>query len=331
MIMKFVELKKHLTSEELYCCYNIYGDDSFLIDSSKNLFFNYASSKNEFDKIFLSAENFDENATLAILNSNSFFGGKKTIILTGIESTKNKNILKFIEKYAKNANKNAILLLISNEKLFLDDYFKTEKFYCNVDCNRLNRPMIERWILSTLNSKNANITDKALHKLIDYTNEYLSRISLEIDKLIAYTNGNIDENAVDLLVKKELEYSVFELTENLGLGNADKSFEILRQMLSDKKTAPSILSLIQSYFRRMLFSAITPKSNAEIASLLGIKEYAVKKAKETSTLFSKITLKNIVDECAKIDVEVKSGKTNYNYAVQYLVMYILSSNKKNVN
>lgn len=324
--MKFVELKKHLLSKNLYHCYNLYGDDSFLIDSSKNLFFTYVSSQNEFDKTFLTAENFNPNNVFAILNTPSFFGAKKTVVITGIEKSKNKEIIKFVEDYLKSPNPETIFIVISDDALF--DENKTPNGFCAVDCNRLDRNMIARWIQINAKESGATITDDAIITLMDYTNEYLSRISLELNKLISYSDGQIIKEHVELLVTKELEYSVFELTENLGKGNSEKTFQILNQMMSDKKAAPSVLSLIQSYFRRLLFCAITPKTNAQVATELGVKEYAVKKAKETAALFSKIALKNIVEECADIDAKVKSGQTNYQSAVQYLTMYILTNNKK---
>ncbi len=328
--MKFVELKKHLITNNFYHCYNLFGDDSFLIDSSKNLLFKYASNQNEFDRIMLSAENFNQQNVLSILNTPSFFGGNKIVVLTGVEKTKNKDVLKLVEDYSKFPNSQSIFILISNESLFDENKFNSKNFFCNVDCNRLDRNTISSWINATLKEKNATITDEAKLLLIDYTNEYLSRISLELEKLISYSNGNITKDDVELLVEKSLEFSVFELTENIGIGNRKKTFEILSHMMEDKKSAPTVLSLIQNYFRRMLFSAITPKTNLQIANELGVKEYAVKKAKETSKLFSKIALKDIVELCGELDFKVKSGQTNYKNAVYYLIMYILESNRKSI-
>ena len=330
--MNFVELKKHIQSNDLYCCYNLYGDDSFLIDSGINFFFNYVV-KDELSKTKLSAENFDAKNLISILNTSSFFGGKKVVLIKDVDGEKDKQILDVISKYQQNPNPANILLISSKNVLFdekkLQIFNKTTKFLCNVDCNRLDNSYILARINSVLKSQNATMADEAKELLMYYTNCYLARIELELSKLISYAGQReITKEDIKLLVKKELEYSVFELTENLGQGNSQKTYEILNDMMADKKMAPSVFGLIQNHFRRMFFSAITPKTGAKVAEMLNVKEYAVKKAKQQAENFTKMNLKNIVDLCADLDFKIKTSQIGYQNAVQYLVSYILINNKK---
>ena len=330
--MNFVELKKHVQANDLYCCYNLYGDDTFLMDSSINFFFNFVA-KDELSRTKLSAENFDAKNLISILNSSSFFGGKKVVLIKDVDGEKDKQILDAILKYQQNPNPANILLISSKNALFdekkLQNFNKISKFLCNVDCNRLNNSYILARINSVLQAQNGTMTDTAKELLINYTNGYLSRVELELSKLISYVGQRqINEEDVKLLVKKELEYSVFELTENLGQGNSQKTYEILDDMMADKKMAPSVFGLIQNHFRRMFFSAITPKTGAQVAEMLNVKEYAVKKAKQQSENFTKINLKNIVDLCAELDFKIKTSQIGYQNAVQYLVSYILINNRK---
>lgn len=329
--MKFVDLKKHLISQNYYCCYNIYGDDSFLVDSSKNMIINYATNKNEFDRIVASAENFNAESLLANLNSVSFFGGKKLVLLGGIESQKHKDIISFVLSYLKNPNPNSVLIVISDAQVFddkkIEELNKSGNIIASIDCDKLEKNIISNWINNELKQKNVTMSQQAKDKLIDYTNGYLSRIAFELEKLVSYNQVEISEQDVELLVQKDLEYSIFELTENLGTGNAQKALAILSDMMADKKVAPSVLGLIQNYYRRLFFCSITPKTNAQIGLELGIKEFAVKKAKQTASLYSKITLKNIVELCGDLDFKVKSGQMPYKSAVDYLAMYVLTNKK----
>lgn len=325
--MKFVELKKNIVSGNLYNCYNLCGDDTFLISSAEKLFLNYVALNNDLNKSILSTENLEPNTLISHLNTTSFFGGNKIVVLKDLECSKSKALIDCILKYLKNPNPSTILVVCSDVP-FVDFKKNTLSNLVYVDCNRLDEQMLKVWILSALKEKNATMNDGAMQKLLDYTNGYLSIISLEINKLINYANGKeISESDVELLVQKTLEFSVFELTENLGKGNGEKALQILNIMLNDKKSAPTVFSLIQSYFRRMFFSVISKGTNAQIAIDLGIKEFAVKKAKEHAGYFAKTTLKEIVELCSELDYKVKTSQITYLSAVNYLVMFILTNKK----
>jgi DNA polymerase-3 subunit delta len=328
--MKFVELKKHLLSTSL-CCYNLYGDDNFLITSSEKMFFNFVSKNNDFNKTVLSTENLTEKTLWNALNTTSFFGGAKVVLVYDLDCAKNKNLVTFVENYLKtNPNPNCVLVVVSDSPMFTEKVSSALKnVFCEVDCNRLDERMINAWICSELKKQNATMNMPAIQKLVEYTNGYLSKISLELNKLICYAGGRvITEADVDALVSKDLEFSVFELTESLGRGNSQKTFDILNVMMSDRKTAPSVFALIQNYFRRMFYSAVSAGTNAQIGAELGVKEFAIKKAKETASLFSKPVLKQIVDLCGELDYKIKTSQIDYENAVNYLVMFILTNNKK---
>ena len=85
---------------------------------------------------------------------------------------------------------------------------------------------------------------------------------------------------------------------------------VIFDMLDKGETHGRIISAVYNYFRRLLFAAISDKPNAETAALLGVKEYAVKKAKEQAAAFKVRALKNAVDRLGDADYAVKSGKSD---------------------
>ena len=200
--------------------------------------------------------------------------------------------------------------------------------FCFVDCNRLDKHTMQMWIKSNLKEQNATMTDDAIEKLIDFSNGYLSKIAMELCKLESYASGKeIGVQDVELLVSKDLEYGVFELTECIGKKDVNRSLQIVESLMQESKTSQIVFAMISNYFRRMFYSAITPKTNLQIAGLLGVKEWAVAKAKQTATYFTKGTLKNIMELCAELDYDIRTGKISYKKAVDYLVFYILTSKK----
>ena len=335
--MKFVELKKSLIDGRVFGVFNLCGEDSFLIDSSKNLFWNYVIHQNELSRSILSAESLTVGKLDAVLNTSSFLGGQKVVFLNDLQVAKNKDIAKYVVEYAKSPAPQTVLVVTTDTPIFeakkdakkIDELNKTGNNFAFVDCNRLDRRMLLLWIQTELKANNQTMQYDATNLLIDYTNGYLSIIAKELEKLMAYAqNREITSQDVQKLVKRELEFGVFELTECLGKGDSKRTFEILQDMMSETKTAQSVFGMIERYFRRMFFVSITPKTNAQIAGLLGVKEYAVSKAKQSASLFSKVALKSIVELCGELDFLVRSSKMPYKDAVDYLVFFILNSGKK---
>lgn len=327
--MKFVELKKSIIANKIYSCYNVFGNDDFLIKSSTDIIFNYLTNKDELSKIVLSTETLKVDSLNNILNSSSFFGQKKLVLIKDLDVKTNKDILNAILNYAKLPCENTILAVVSTEKICeeknLDFLNASGQNLCFVDCSKLDKPMLTLWIKARLKELLATMSESAISLLIDYTNGDLSHISIELEKLVSFADKKqIEDYDVEKLVTKEVEYSVFELTENLGKKNSAKAFQILEQMLNDKKMQLSVFGLIQNFFRRMFYSSITPLTNAQIAEKLGVKEYAIKKVKECAKYFSKIQLKNIVELCEKYESNIKMGKMSYQNAVHLLIFSILA-------
>ena len=129
---------------------------------------------------------------------------------------------------------------------------------------------------------------------------------------------------IELLVTKDLEYNIFEFTENLGKGNKDRALKIFRDLMEDKKIAPGLLSMISNHFRRLFYASITKSSTEDIANYLGIKDFAVKKLQEQTRRFTPVMLKNILQKCEETDSLVKTGNLQYNTAIKILVDYILT-------
>ena len=326
--MKFVELKKNLLSKSIYSVYNLCGEDLFLIDSSKKLFFKYLIDDNELSKVILSCENLQPERFKTILYTSSFLFGNRVVYIPDLILSKNKELAKICVEYSNNPDANTTLVVVSDEPI-IPEKKENSKNFCVVDCNRLDKKMMLAWLDSNLKENGTSMSPDAKDVLIDFANGYLSRISVEVEKLIAYANGrDITRQDVELLVHKDLEYGIFELTECLGRGDSVRSLQILNSLMQETKTAQSVLAMIQSYFRRMFYAVITPKTNAQIGAMLGVKEWAVAKAKQSASLFTKVALKNILELCGSLDYDVRTGKIPYKMAVDYLVFYILINSKK---
>lgn len=315
--MKFQDLKNSLKNK-IEPVYLINGEDEFLKNYSIQLIKN-AVIKDDINLNVLSTDELDIKKFIDICNMYSFFG-KKVVVLKESDGQKNSNLISKIKEYIKTPNSSTVLIIVA---MFDSKFFDNLKgLVVEIDCSRLSDDLLIRWIVNKVGNKK-KISIEAAKLLIDYCNHYLSRIDVEIDKLVAYCEQEIKKEDIQLLVNKDLEYNIFEFAESLGKGNKVKAYQIFEDLINDKKTESSVLSLIQNHFRRLFYVSISRLNNQEIAQYLGIKEFAVKKLKEQVVKFSPIILKNIVQQCEIIDNNIKNGESLYLTSVKNLVNYIL--------
>ena len=319
--MKFQELKLNLKNN-IQPIYLLFGEDLFLKNNSINLIID-ALKENNLDRVNLTTEDIDGIKLVDLCNTYSFFG-KKLVVLKEVEGKKANNLLTKIKEYSKNVNESTILIIVGLDG---SDYFSPQKLpVTSIDCSRLNNDLLSKWVVNKVKEKK-QIEKEAITKLIDYCNGYLSRIDIELSKLIDYCDEIITSKDVEEMVVKDLEYNIFEFTENLGKGNKEKALKIFKDLMFDKKASSSVLSLIQNHFRRLFYVAVTKLPIEEIASYLKIKEFAVKKLYEQTKSFSPVILKNIIEMCENIDAKIKTGEIPYNSGVTNLVNFILISAK----
>ena len=332
--MKFVELKSSLKNEILPC-YLVQGEDDFLCNSSLNLIERQMFGdimRNNLNKQVISTENIDANKFIDVLNTVPFFAKQKLVILKQYDDKVSNDIISQLKNYFLSPSSSTVLVIYA---LNSSDAFKSLKNSVTmVDCSRLDKKNITGWVLAKLkNTKkmidntevSVTINADALDLLIDYTNGYLSKISMEIDKLIAYTTTTITKQDVENLVSKDLEYSIFELTEAIGQGNKTKAVMIKNDLMSNRKTFNTTLSVCSSFFRRLFLSITSPLPNSEIASMLGVKEYAITKSKEIAKKFGAKTLKQIVELCADLDYKTKTSEMSLENATDYLLAFVLNA------
>lgn len=327
--MKFTELKKHLTTE-IKNCYSLYGDDAFLCENSielieKKLFGDII--RNNINKQVFSTENIDAVKFIDTLNTMPFFAEKKLVILKEYDSKKNSEIVSHLQNYLKAPNPSTTLVIY---RLYESENLNFKQNIENVDCNRLETIYLNAFIKQKLAklSTPTTITEEAINLLIDYTNGYLSKINLELDKLVPYTNGNITTSAIEQIVSKDLEYSIYELTDSLANGKFEKAQQIKQSLLSNKKTSGSVLSLVQNFFRRLFYATISNGTNKEIADQLKVKEFAILKAKPLAKKFGAKNLKTIMELCADLDFKTKTSQITVENATELLILTIQNMQQK---
>ena len=105
-----------------------------------------------------------------------------------------------------------------------------------------------------------------------------------------------------------------------------KALEIIFELQNKGEPKQKLLTSIYYYFRKLLHVAISDLSDAELAKVFNVKDFAVKKLKQQAEKFRKISLKKAVDFLAEADYSFKSGKTDIGNQFYLSLFKILLSN-----
>lgn len=316
--MKFEQLKASL-NKEILPAYFVGGEDSFLLYKSLELIENACNiTIPDFNKVIFDKEGFTATDIVNACEVMPIMDGKRLVIVKNYLNAKNDKEKEILVKYLKNPMPSTCLVLFaSSQNNFYISLVSNVEY---VDCNKLSYNMLVKWIGATFQKEGYAIEVPACKLLIEYCNYNLTKIDAETHKLMAYKQDTKKIVVADIenLVTKDEEYVIFELTEALAQKDGNRAYAILDNLLYRKNTPAMILSFINNHFRRLLFCAISNYSNSELASMLGVKEFAIIKAKEQSSKFAKIKLKQIYDLCLECEYSIKSGKMEGTNAITYL-------------
>ena len=122
--------------------------------------------------------------------------------------------------------------------------------------------------------------------------------------------GTITKNAVDLLAIRSLDSNIFDLTDNLGKKNIQKSLDILNDLLYQKEPIQKILITLYNHFKKLYIIKLAERYKKDVAIALNLKPnqtFLINKYKTQSNYFNENELKIILKELIDLDYKYKIG------------------------
>lgn len=306
--MQFSELRKSLDSGEKHSVYLVEGEEAYFralaLETLKNAFVREPS----LNVATFEGENFSVGEFLSSLTAMPLLSDYRMTVIKEFYP-KTDAIKGGLKEFFDNPIKSSVLVIVNENK---HELFKKFKSVCTVSCGAAETPLIVRYIKAAAKAENVTVSDATCAKIAEYCLSDMTRVKNETEKLIAYAGrgGEITDDAVNRLVNRSVEYKIYEMTDYIAKRKFDLAIGVIEDMLDKGDAYGRILTSVYNYFRRLLFVAISDKSNLDTAALLGIKEFAVKKAKEQAAAFKVRALKNAVDRLGDADYAVKSGKSS---------------------
>ena len=308
---------KNFVNLPLKNVYRIVGDDYYLIDLAVDQLKQACGiSLSDLNQSFFDDENFLAEDVIDACNQMPFMAEKRLIILKDLSKISETDKQKII-KYSKNPSPYSVLVVIDNNKNF------TALESALIDCKTFSYNELDKLVQEKVKEENFKIDDEAIKILIENCSNNLSKINMELKKLFSYClDKTITKEDVENLVCKSDDYTIFELSDALSKKQDNRAVKLLELMLANMEPT-MILSLLAGHFRRLFHAKISSLSNVELANFLGVKEFAITKAKQQASNFTAIALKKIIELILNVDYMIKSGQMSAENAIHYLIFSIM--------
>lgn len=209
---------------------------------------------------------------------------------------------------------------------------KSYKFYKNitksgtaVDFDAVPDDMIVQWTKGKIKKDNKAISQGALVEFLNRTGMDMLNISNELEKLLAYTynRAEITVKDVEAVCPVRLEDKIYAMMDAIMDKNVELSLKCYGEMLSLQKKPISILGYMESQIRLLykcrMYIDDGNYDARELATIIGMNEYRVKKALMQAKRSSRIWLRECLDECANAEEAFKSGRLKDQMALELLI------------
>lgn len=316
-MIRFLDLREHLKNNR-YSCLCLFGNDAWVRRKAVSNVCDALNVPNDgFCVDYLDNPSLDDIRLACI--SPALFSDSKVVVCEN---------LVFPQGFKQQAFKRELNFIVNrlDDSVCLLFVAESDKNYdfdgmAKVNCNRLDRDSVRKWIISFGKRQQTVIERNVADLLAQYCLNDMSRVSIETQKLIDY--GEVTVESVELLVHKSAEYVVFDLSQVISRRNASRALELYKGLVSRGEEPRALFGLLYNFYRRAYYVKITNGSNDELANMLNVRPGAIDFAKETAVKYKPMQLKKALDYFEQADQKIKSF-VDENEVMTILIMQLVA-------
>nr|WP_288556239.1 DNA polymerase III subunit delta [uncultured Mediterraneibacter sp.] len=323
-------LNEEIKSGQLKKVYLLYGEEAYLKKMYKERLRKAALPEGDtMNYAYYEGKNVNVKEVIDLSETLPFFADRRLIILenTGLF----KSAATDLSDYIKEIPDTSCLVFIETEVDKRGKMFKAVKAQGRVtELPFQDEKTLKRWILGFMKKEQKQITEATLNHFLDKVGTDMENIQGELEKLFCYTQGKAEITVEDIeaICVTQITNRIFEMVNAAAEGRQREALELYYDLIALKEPAMRILYLLTRQVRLLMQVKEMQDlhfAQKEIASKAGIHPYAAKKYMAQTRYFSKERMREAVEESARLEQDVKTGKLSDTLAVE---IFIIELSKK---
>jgi DNA polymerase-3 subunit delta len=190
--------------------------------------------------------------------------------------------------------------------------------------DRQKEPQLIDFISRKAGQAGVKVTRPAAVMLIERAESDMSVIESELSKLFAYLayvgSDRLEAKVVDLLVKKPLSASIFDLMDAVSEQRAGRALAFLDELIEAKEPPAKISFMIMRHLRRLIV-ALDAGTAEEAALALNVTPYRARHLLRQAGRYSPQQLESIHTQGYEYDSDIRKGLIPDRIALELLISY----------
>jgi len=337
------EFKKILSGNDFGTLYSISGAEKMLVNYYTNKLIEKVAGKkpSEFNfHTFVNDFNIDEFAS--VLQIIPFMSDYNVVVLKDLDLSEfSSSDANRITELISSVSGDSIVILTyptavtkapkdmtAKEKKLKE---LTEKKGIVLELDKLSPAVLQKKLISWASKRNVVLTPRVSEQIVEYTGTDLTHLKNELEKLCSYagTGGEITSDIVDMLVTKNLEASVFDLSKAVISADSTTAFNVIDRLIYQKVEVLSILAVLSAAYVDMYRARIIIKNGRPVTDMIKLfpgvykSEYRVLAIERNCKRVNTAILRKSINAIAQTDIALKSTRGDARIRLESLIIKLM--------
>lgn len=334
------DLKKQMEKSDFSNLYLLYGEEKYLVGqyAQKLIAKAKGTAFEDFNLQRFDGTSASVDEIAAAVEALPFMAQRKCVSVSdlNVEAMRAGELSKLEELISSVPATTVLVLFLPTVNIDLKKDKKWKKFLGQVnrtgrslECKRRTGAELEKVLCTAAAKRGCELSRQNAGRIIGYSGNDLQALYNELEKLCAFQKeGEITAQGIDLLVVKNLEAKVFDLSKAIVSGAYDRAYGILDLLFYQNEEPVGILAVLSAAYLDMYrvriavqggYSAAEPAKYFDYAR----KEFRLTNAERDAKRLSVPILRESLRALLEADTALKSARGDRRVVMEKLIAQLL--------